>query len=651
MKAERQELRPVQANLLGRPRYMCREWNPRKLNMHRTCSVPNLKLLPATRPLFECRCCHFSNDRYHICLFCGWTSKEAEDDFQRKIQRRTLSSPYRLEFFSLHRHVSPVSLRTAPGAEVAVSAEDASLDSNLSCVQQHASVLGTAPDNPDSGSAPVPSPTHQDTVTTQGRLPDKANPAHSDWTCGIDVVKATCLPPSGSPSSSKSALVCDDQDAYRPSLSRIGGTVSPCATPHYEEQVSRPSSDGVDRSSTPNGMSFTTKLPIAMKSSRPVALRVLSDASNRPKSRDASTSIPKQDPPIDSSQTSPSTQRSLRHKKRHSMLHFSAPPSAYIAPKSSSSTMNSTRPQSHPTASGPAHAQSSEHSPYPSASTSTRPQSIPITKILTHNRSQSQPNVHLGNRERPYYSAIRKGMSTSVSSRTSMHDLSSTPPSTSTSAAASQSAFSPMNSRAPSPAFAPSSAGATLPLFSPSPIPWSTPPPETGRRASWLFDSTFHDDDEEQLPTPTFSPPSYSPLHVSTASAPAAPPTPSKSLFHVPFRRNHTRSSRPSSPHSGFTDLFRSTTNINNTDGATNVPPMSKPPKSRRNTTPAFSKKEEMELRMALAREVGHTGVSPDEGYVYREKRSSLGSLSGEAVKTRVRKLKHGIKSLVKSFT
>ncbi|KAF5341364.1 hypothetical protein D9758_012289 [Tetrapyrgos nigripes] len=537
---------------------MHREWNPRKVRSLRAFSVPNLKLLPANRPLFHCRRCHFSNDRYHICLFCGWTSQDAEDDFQCKIQRRTLSSPYRLEFFSLHRRVqvhipsqsvarSPESLQSIPNPIPTLVADGVALScegASPSLCHDYIPRTQTAPDNDNDTSgnttipAILPTPSHKG----HARALDCQSGCRLDAEVEEAVVTATLVPipvsvPTSTSSSGSSpvlalaatrAAVC--QDDYDSSYDVDSTPSKETSIPRPEEQVSRFSnvhfSDSVDRSSTSTSLSSTSvdmtfTTTSTMNPHSATALRILADVSNSNHSVHseiaAAPSHPDSNPCASSSNltaASSSAQRALRHKKRQAMLHFSAPtpPSSgeanagpSIGNKSSSSTMNTVRttntirPQSHP------------HTQLSSASAGTvmssdSSASIPITRIPVHSRSQSQPNVNLvlGNKERPYYSAIRKDMAitsasavmpaslpTSTSSSiedSSTYDVSSpssrsssTPPSTlvqptSTSAAASRSAFSFSSSFSPtsssstgSRAHSPTSHPHSHPIFTPNP--------------------------------------------------------------------------------------------------------------------------------------------------------------------------------------
>lgn len=53
-----------------------------------------LQLTPTNRPLFTCKRCGFANTYIPLCLWCSWTSKGAQDDFELSQPRaRRASAP------------------------------------------------------------------------------------------------------------------------------------------------------------------------------------------------------------------------------------------------------------------------------------------------------------------------------------------------------------------------------------------------------------------------------------------------------------------------------------------------------------------------------------------------------------------------------
>ena len=62
-------------------------------------SLPELQLLPENRPIFRCRNCGFVNTLLPLCLWCTWSSREAEHEFRLSTPRsRRVSAPCRVLF-------------------------------------------------------------------------------------------------------------------------------------------------------------------------------------------------------------------------------------------------------------------------------------------------------------------------------------------------------------------------------------------------------------------------------------------------------------------------------------------------------------------------------------------------------------------------
>ncbi|KAF8150948.1 hypothetical protein B0H34DRAFT_157824 [Crassisporium funariophilum] len=77
-------------------RYLRRSWNRTKSHLPKHSSLPELHLLPKGRPLFHCGRCGFTNTLIPLCLWCTWTSQEAEHEFERSTPRaRRATAPSR----------------------------------------------------------------------------------------------------------------------------------------------------------------------------------------------------------------------------------------------------------------------------------------------------------------------------------------------------------------------------------------------------------------------------------------------------------------------------------------------------------------------------------------------------------------------------
>ncbi|KAK2467258.1 hypothetical protein APHAL10511_000807 [Amanita phalloides] len=86
-------------------RFLRREWKHNKPYLQRSASIPTLCLLPTTRPHFTCHHCGFVNTQIPMCLWCCWTSKEAESSFEKSMPRtRRVSAPMRLQWQIKPRH-------------------------------------------------------------------------------------------------------------------------------------------------------------------------------------------------------------------------------------------------------------------------------------------------------------------------------------------------------------------------------------------------------------------------------------------------------------------------------------------------------------------------------------------------------------------
>ncbi|KAJ4489844.1 hypothetical protein C8R41DRAFT_386021 [Lentinula lateritia] len=225
--------------------------------------------------------------------------------------------------------------------------------------------------------------------------------------------------------------------------------------------------------------------------------------------------------------------------------------------------------------------------PAVSLSTASASQSVllPITDLNHHMRAQprTQADLHqlqLGHPNRPYYTALRKNMS---------------PPSM------------PLHFASPSPQ------SAVRPL---SPSPSSRLSQTSSPAFQPPYPASFCDDSHE-FSIAEFS--QFSPLGATTSTPfrpfGVVPSSPSAHDFSPPSRRS-------SLALSGF-----------------RLPSIKG--RFRRNSETAFSKSDEMKIRLALARKVGgETGVEGDERYVYRG-----GGMTN--VKTHMRRLSRGFKDFV----
>ncbi|EDR04068.1 uncharacterized protein LACBIDRAFT_295101 [Laccaria bicolor S238N-H82] len=81
-------------------RYLKRDWTHKKPHLAKYSSLPTLQLTPTERPIFQCHQCGFINTLIPMCLWCCWTSDAAHDEFYRSAppprRPRRLSAPPRV---------------------------------------------------------------------------------------------------------------------------------------------------------------------------------------------------------------------------------------------------------------------------------------------------------------------------------------------------------------------------------------------------------------------------------------------------------------------------------------------------------------------------------------------------------------------------
>ncbi|KAF8622858.1 hypothetical protein AX15_006702 [Amanita polypyramis BW_CC] len=93
-------------------RFLRREWKHNKPHLQKSISAPTLSLLPTTRPHFTCQQCGFINTQIPICLWCCWSSKEAEIGFEKSMPRpRRVSAPMRVQSPAERRTKEPTGAR------------------------------------------------------------------------------------------------------------------------------------------------------------------------------------------------------------------------------------------------------------------------------------------------------------------------------------------------------------------------------------------------------------------------------------------------------------------------------------------------------------------------------------------------------------
>jgi hypothetical protein len=75
-------------------------------------SLAELHLVPLDRPLFHCQQCGFVNTLIPMCLWCTWTSEEAQHAFELSLPRvRRISTPARIHGPQLDMSTSGASPR------------------------------------------------------------------------------------------------------------------------------------------------------------------------------------------------------------------------------------------------------------------------------------------------------------------------------------------------------------------------------------------------------------------------------------------------------------------------------------------------------------------------------------------------------------
>ncbi|KAF9072594.1 hypothetical protein BDP27DRAFT_1400775 [Rhodocollybia butyracea] len=335
--------------------------------------------------------------------------------------------------------------------------------------------------------------------------------------------------------------------------------------------------------------SVTSRLA-PLDSSRVSASGVRVPAHSRPDIHRAMTDVMPPTPP-------------LRRKKSHLVLHMSAPP-ASRAPSISvpPSPTARQRPQSQPPSNTPINQTT---------------QRLPITNLAQHRRARSQTHpewhheIQLGHPNRPYYTALRKDMSSPLppSPDTHMVDFASSHP----------------HPQASAFAFAPSSPSsgscnqsrASSPVFYPGPYP-----------------ASFSDDSHELSTTDSYTQSQFSSTSV------AVPFTPFGVILPPPT--DHTTT---------VTATTTAATGLNHSSpSGIRISSLTSSLKSkfRRNSEQVtmFSKSAEIELRLALAREVGQLRPNDngyDKGYVYQ----SGGGIGMMNVKMYLRRLSREVKDFL----
>ncbi|KAG7090043.1 hypothetical protein E1B28_011662 [Marasmius oreades] len=266
----------------------------------------------------------------------------------------------------------------------------------------------------------TPSPSLNSTGSCCSRTPALSS---KDW--GVSPLSFGSDSPGSSPArllrnaSGSRSMNHDDDDLLHDSGKGVSGanlqksirvpapSTQPFARESKENLMTRPIS------SMKNTTKLTKRPSLSLSTNN---FTVLSDANNSP----PSISIASPSPTY-----SPCKQSTLKRKDNMNVFRRSAPMPVIDDPLFLPTSQVTPRPHSQP-------ALISLPSPSPSSPTHKRNSSstsIPITSFQAHARSYSQPNsVRLGHPNRPYYSAIRKDMS-SPDTTTLAYTRSASPPS------------------------------------------------------------------------------------------------------------------------------------------------------------------------------------------------------------------------------
>ncbi|KIM35008.1 hypothetical protein M413DRAFT_369944 [Hebeloma cylindrosporum] len=351
---------------LEKKRFRRRTWNATKPHLPKYSSVPELQLVPPRRPQFHCQRCGFTNTLIPLCLWCTWTSEEAEHEFELSMPRaRRASAPPRVFFNNANPRCvrphdpknasstdlcSPVAPSRIVGTHIAVVHEETRLD---------------LPDDCDRDTEELRWGVQEHTETEHDGRHDVANVTKEPLPPPIFPAKGVQEGDARSP-----GAMIDLRDPLRP----------PSPTP-LPLSIVRSKSEPMK----------------TLKSSRRLLIIWLHEQENRP------TLITNYDSPNFNAPSPPQHSRTLRRKKPlipNSNATDLEPISISLTLHSTPSKRDMSRPDS------PTHSISRDPITPPMTPTRLPPTSSPIAEST--NSPGSSP-VRLGHPSRPYYTAIRKG--------------------------------------------------------------------------------------------------------------------------------------------------------------------------------------------------------------------------------------------------
>ncbi|KIM39339.1 hypothetical protein M413DRAFT_447276 [Hebeloma cylindrosporum] len=332
---------------LEKKRFRRRTWNATKPHLPKYSSVPELQLVPPRRPQFHCQRCGFTNTLIPLCLWCTWTSEEAEHEFELSMPRaRRASAPPRVFFNNANpRCVRPHDPKNASSTDLCSPVAPSRI------VGTHIAVLRWG--------------VQEHTETEHDGRHDVANVTKEPLPPPIFPAKGVQEGDARSP-----GAMIDLRDPLRP----------PSPTP-LPLSIVRSKSEPMK----------------TLKSSRRLLIIWLHEQENRP------TLITNYDSPNFNAPSPPQHSRTLRRKKPlipNSNATDLEPISISLTLHSTPSKRDMSRPDS------PTHSISRDPITPPMTPTRLPPTSSPIAEST--NSPGSSP-VRLGHPSRPYYTAIRKG--------------------------------------------------------------------------------------------------------------------------------------------------------------------------------------------------------------------------------------------------